>query len=120
MINKKINFQKIQKYLNIKKLSINSQKKTIKYLQENNILVISRTLLSCVIIILTFFMTPIIINFTEDRTLLSKEFENNKNIEMVWRIIKYYLLQKGFRDRYSNIDNINIQFDEVPLLNSIN
>jgi Bax protein len=77
MINKKINFQKIQKYLNIKKLSINSQKKTIKYLQENNILVISRTLLSCVIIILTFFMTPIIINFTEDRTLLSKEFENN-------------------------------------------
>ena len=50
---------------------------------------------------------------------MSKDFENNNNIEMVWRIIKYYLLQKGFKDRYSNIDNINIQFDEVPLLNSI-
>jgi asparagine synthase (glutamine-hydrolysing) len=55
-----------------------------------------------------------------DSKRVSKDFENKKNIEMIWRIIKYYLLQKGFRDRYSNIGNINIQFDEVPLLNSIN
>ena len=55
-----------------------------------------------------------------DSKRVSKDFENNNNVEMVWRIIKYYLLQKGFRDRYSNVDSTNIQFDEVPILNSIN
>ena len=55
-----------------------------------------------------------------DRKKITKDFENNNNIEMIWRIIKYYLLQKGFKDRHSNIENINIQFEKVPTLNSIN
>ena len=55
-----------------------------------------------------------------DGKKITKDFEKNNNTGMIWRIIKYYLLQKGFKDRYSNVNNINIQFDEVPLLNSIN
>ena len=116
MIKKIINFQKIQKYLNIKKLSIHSQKKTIKYLQENNILVISRTLLSCIIIILTFFMTPIIINFAEDRTLLTKEFENNSKEDF-----KSKLENKGSKN-LSKEDETTIEkdlFEDIFRLNDL-
>ena len=102
MIRKKLNLLKLKKYLDIKKLSAQNQKKTFKYLEENNIPVIVRTFLACIIIILTFFTTPIILDFAKDRTLLTKEFENNS--------------KKNFKNKLENKDSANsTKIDEVTI-----
>ena len=102
MIGKKFNLLKLKNYLDIKKLSAQNKKKTIKYLEENNIPVIARTFLACIIIILTFFTTPIILDFAKDRTLLSKEFENNS--------------KKNFKNKLENKDSANSsKIDETTI-----
>ena len=101
MIKKKINLQKIKNYLNLKKLSLQNQRK-IKYLEGNNILVISRTFLSCLVIIFTFFTAPIILDFTKDRKLLTKEFENNS--------------KKDFKNKLENKNSKSLsKIDETTL-----
>ena len=62
----------IKKYLNKKLLIIGKKKKN-----ENNIGTIARTFLSSLVIMVTFIITPLIINFTKERTVLYKDFEND-------------------------------------------
>ena len=62
---------KIKKFLKKKNFIIHRQK------TENNIGTISRTLLSSLIIISFFFVTPLVIDFIKNASLISVDFENN-------------------------------------------
>ena len=56
----------------------------------------------------------IIIHFNE----LKEIFINKQNIDKIWLLSKYYLMKKGFKNRYDSI-NINLKDEEKSnLLNS--
>ena len=65
---------KIDKYFKQKFFTINKKKNENK---ENNIETISRTLLSSLIIISIFFVTPLVVDFVKDTSIISADFENN-------------------------------------------
>ena len=67
--------EKIRRYLSEKGFTISKKKKTKK--KENNIETIFRTLLSSLIIILTFFISPIFVDFTKLNIISTKNYENN-------------------------------------------
>tara|TARA_B110000046_G_scaffold124353_1_gene130760 strand:+ start:796 stop:1938 length:1143 start_codon:yes stop_codon:yes gene_type:complete len=71
----KISLNEIQKYLNEKNFKLSKKNKNNVW--RKNLETLSRTLISSLIIISTFFILPIIIQFKEDRKILSKNFENN-------------------------------------------
>ena len=78
-VKNKISIIEIQKYLKKKGFSV---RKKIKHNSEiENLGSISRTLLSSTIIISVFFILPIINEFTKERKILSKDFENNSKNE---------------------------------------
>jgi Bax protein len=81
------------------------KKKTIKYLDEGNVPVIVRTLLSCIIINLIFFSTPIFLDFTRDRTLLTKEFENNSKKDFKNK------LENKVQNNSDTLDKTTIEID---------
>jgi len=59
-------------------------------------------------------------NFNEncwDAKKIKKDYNENKNIDLIWRIVKYYLLKIGFKDRLRNINETKIDFSTVPTLN---
>ena len=74
MKKKKYSIFEIKKFLD--KKGFNIIKKTKKKLEDNNIAVLSRTFLSCLIIITIFFTSPIILEFTKDSSLITKGLEN--------------------------------------------
>ena len=72
---KKISISEIKKYLDKKGFIIKRQKK-IKT-EERGLDNLSRTFLSSLIIISFFFITPLAINLTKEKMILSKDYENN-------------------------------------------
>ena len=88
MIKNQITFSKISKYFKKKNVSIVEFQKYLKKKgfvitiknhnkkSENNIGAISRTFFSSLIIILVFFITPLVISFTNERISVSKVHEN--------------------------------------------
>jgi hypothetical protein len=58
-------------------------------------------------------------NYNWDTKKIRNDFNSNINTESIWLIVKNYLMQKGFETRYKNIDK-KINFNEVPILSSIN
>ena len=109
---KKNNFSisEIKKFLNKKGFIIS---KKIDNNKKSNIGTISRTLLSSVIIISFFFITPLVINFTEKGMIFSKDYENNsKN--------KLETLLKNQDGKFDSEVNQNflyediLTFDELP------
>ena len=93
MINNQISFSKINKYFKKNKISILEIQ---KYLNKNgfsiskkknnngvnNLGSLSRSFLSCLIIISIFFVSPIILEFTKERIKISKDFENNSKNDL--------------------------------------
>ena len=93
MINNQITFSKINKYFKKNKISILEIQ---KYLNKNgfsiskkknnngvnNLGSLSRSFLSCLIIISIFFVSPIILEFTKERIKISKDFENNSKNDL--------------------------------------
>ena len=91
----KMTINEIQEYLKKKGFEISKKNKSIineidKYLkkqrfsltkknnlQDNNLGSISRTFLASLIIMVIFFTIPIVIEFTKERIIFSKDFENN-------------------------------------------
>ena len=73
----KISIAEIKKYLKKKGLEITSIAKKRTNNSRDNLDSLSRTVLCSLVIIGTFFVTPIIFNFVDEQTLLSKDFENN-------------------------------------------
>jgi Bax protein len=90
----------------MKKIIKNKNIKVFKTLDDNNLGSIARTLLSSFIIILIFYSLPLIVNFTNDKLLNTKEFRNNSKT-----ILAYTLDKKTNR----NSDN-DEEYDERDLL----
>ena len=65
----------IKEYLNYKISNLKKKKKDD--LKEGNLEILLRTVLSSLIIISIFFIAPIVVDFKNDKTLFSKNFENN-------------------------------------------
>jgi len=73
----KISITEIKKYLKKKGLVITSIAKKRTNNSRDNLGSLSRTVLCSLVIMATFFVIPIIYNFVDEQTLLSKDFENN-------------------------------------------
>ena len=78
--------------------------KLLKTIDENNLGSIARILLSSFVLIFFFYSLPIIIEFTDEEILNTKEFKNNS------KVILAYTLDK------KNIENLNESYDERDLL----
>jgi Bax protein len=90
----------------MKKITKKKHIKVFKTLDDNNLGSIARMLLSSLVMILLFYSLPIIINFTNDNILNTKEFRNNSKT-----VLAYTLDKKN----NSNFDN-NEQYNESDLL----
>ena len=55
-------------------------------------------------------------NYCWDAKKIKTDYKENKNVELIWRIVKYYLMKKGFKERLNNTENTNIDFSTVPVL----
>jgi len=94
MIENKIIFSKINKYFSKNKISILEMKKYLKLkgfnvtkknksnVETKNLNVLLRTFLSCLIIISTFIVAPVFLEFSKKNTLISKDFENNSKVNL--------------------------------------
>jgi len=71
----KNSISKIRQYLKKKSFIVRKQKNN--NVKKESLGTLSRTFLSSLIIISTFFIMPKIVNFTKERTFFSKDFENN-------------------------------------------
>ena len=116
MIKNKITFSKINKYLKKKKFII-SKKKRNNYLGESSVSSISRTFISSIIIISTFFVVPIIVEFINEKKILSQDFENNsknsfKKILNNKNLNKLSKIDEEIIEKYVFEDVFN--FDELP------
>ena len=82
MLKKKLTLAEAKKFLKTKGFFINirknSQKKTLRF---ENLGVFSRTIISSLLVISFFGIMPPILDFKEERKLLSKEFKNNSQNE---------------------------------------
>ena len=85
---------------NIKKNSV----KILKTIDKNNLGSIARVILSSFVLILFFYSLPLIIKFTDEKILNTKEFKNNS------KVILAYTLDK------ENNENSNESYDEKDLL----
>ena len=85
---------------NIKKNSV----KILKTIDENNLGSLARVILSSFVLILFFYSLPLIIKFTDEKILNTKEFKNNS------KVILAYTLDK------ENNENSNEIYDENDLL----
>ena len=45
-----------------------------------------------------------------------QDLQNKKNIEKIWLICKFYLMDYGFKSRLKNLNKQKYQFEEVPTL----
>ena len=77
MKQKKYSIIEIKKYL--KKKGFTVRKKNQENLGENSWNVFLRTILSSIMIISFFYISPIIIDFNDEKNFLSKNFENNSS-----------------------------------------
>ena len=90
----------------MKKINKNKNIRVLKSLDDNNLGSFARTFLSSLIIIFIFYSTPLIINFTNDKILNTKEFINNS------KTVLAYTLDKKTSGNFDN----NEEYDERDLL----
>ena len=114
MIKKSITLLKISKFLDKNKISINEVKKylkkkefTIKKKSEQKYFgTISRTLLSSLIIISVFSITPFVINLTNEKIIFSKTHENDSKK-------KLKSLLEDPNEKLDNVVDNEFLFDDV-------
>ncbi len=90
----------------MRKIIKNKNIKVFKTLDDNNLGSIARVVLSSFIMIFVFYSLPLMINFTNDKLLNTKEFRNNS------KTILAYTLDKKTN---GNLDS-NEEYDERDLL----
>ena len=90
----------------MKKIFRNKKIKVLKVLEDNNLGSIARVLLSSFVIIFIFYSLPLIINFTNDKILNTKEFRNNS------KTVLAYTLDK----KTDGTSDSNEQYNEKDLL----
>ena len=115
MINKKtrITFDQVKEFLLKKGLIL--KKKDKKKLLNNDFKALHYTFLSSLVLILIFFLIPIIVEFKKNTTIASKEIENNSkiNFEKVLdqkNLKKFESTDVGLGTKYFE----DILDDEVP------
>jgi len=123
MIKNKINFSKINKYFVKNRISVTEVKKYFKRkgfninkknnFENNNYGTISRTLLSSLIVIMFFFITPIIVDYTKERKIISKDFENNSKNNLEKLLNNKVAKLDDELDQKFLFDDI-LAFDETP------
>jgi Bax protein len=104
-INKKVKFAEIKKIF-YKKGFILIKKKSNTYSKDSQINVLFRTALSSLIVICIFSVSPIIVEFSKERVLFSKDFENNSKDNF----------KKALENKNSELDtgvNETYLFDDV-------
>jgi len=118
MIKKNFSLSEIKKYLKDKGLTIiKNTKKKNTFTSNKDLGSIPRTILSSAIIISFFSIMPFIISFKDERSIFSKEFENNskdnfkkildgKNIDRVTKVDEELNIKDLFEDVF--------EFDELP------
>jgi len=100
----KITISELQKYLKKKEFKIN--KKNITDQELINLSSLSRTFLSSLIIIFAFIAIPIVIDFSENKNLISQSFENDSKNK----------LKKLLENPESNLDDAlekKFLFDDI-------
>ena len=89
--NNNISINEVKKYLKKKGFVINKKKLTV----ENNFGAITKTFLSCLVIISIFSIIPLVLNFTKEKVMFSKIQENNSKNK----------LKKLLKDPSQQLDN---------------
>ena len=84
----------------------NKKIKVLKTLDDNNLGSIARVFISSFVIVMSFYALPLIIDFTNDKILNSKEFRNNSK-----EVLAYTL-----DNQTSGSVDVNEQYDERDLL----
>ena len=90
----------------MKKIFKDRKIRVLKTLDDNNLGSIARVLLSSLVVILSFYSLPIIINFTNDKFLNTKEFRNNSK-----KVLAYTLDKKT-----NSSAELDEEYDERDLL----
>ncbi len=54
-------------------------------------------------------------NYNWDTKKIRNDFKENKNLDIVWEVVKFYLMQKGFDKKYSDIPEV-MKFKKVPMI----
>ena len=107
MKRKPLSINYIKKYFKDQGFAINPKKNNNS---KDNIANISRTFLSSLIIISIFFITPLVMNFTKERIISPKDYENNsKN--------KLKILLKNKDQKTNNDVNNKFLFEDILTFN---
>ena len=96
----------------MKRLIKKKKLKVLKLIKDNNLGPIVRTFLSSFILIFFFYSIPILINFTNNQMLNTKEFQNNSKA-----VLAYTLNKKtdGATNDYESLDERDLLIDIFSL-----
>ena len=111
MQNKLTSIFQIIKYLKKKGFVVN--KKDIIKKKEINLGTLSRTFLCSLIIILIFFITPLAINLTKEKMIISKDYENNSKNNLKKLLDNSELKLDDALDKKYLFEDV-ITFDQQP------
>ena len=78
--------------------------KVLKIIDDNNLGAIARAFLSSLIVIFFFFSLPIIINFTNNSILNTKEFKNNSKVVLAYTLDKKKNGNSNDKETYNERD----------------
>jgi len=112
LIKNNISIFEIKKYL--KKKGFNVSKKNKSIIDEGSLDSLFKTLVSSLIIILIFSISPIISEFTKDKIILSKDFGNNSKQDFE-KLLKgeNLVLDEGVNNKFLFEDIL--EFDDQPV-----
>ena len=111
MKKKLYSINEMSKYFKRKYLIISRKKKDEK--KESNIGSISRTLLASLLIISFFSISPVIIEFAKNTSLISKDFENNSKSDLKKLLEKRDIESDNVLNHKFLFEDI-MMFDEKP------
>ena len=104
----KISILEIKKYLKKKGLVISKRQN-----ERDNFYSLSRTFLASLVIILVFFISPMVIDFTNKSIMSSKNFENNSKKKLTSLIENQGINTDKELDQYSLFEDV-LELDEQP------
>ena len=106
----KISIHEIKKFLKEKGFSIKKQNKKIN---DHNIYVVSKTFLVSLIVISLFSISPILINFTKQKMIYSKDYANNSKNNLTKVLENQDAKLDSDLDEKYLFDDI-FEFDDLP------
>tara|TARA_B100000767_G_scaffold273886_1_gene305311 strand:- start:338 stop:1501 length:1164 start_codon:yes stop_codon:yes gene_type:complete len=108
---KTFSITEIKQFLKKKNFIVSKQKKNNS--NDIQLATLSRTFLSSLIIISLFFTLPILVNFKNERTLFSRDFENNSKSSFKKKLDNQYSELDNELDKQYLFDDI-LNFEDLP------